>query len=135
MERPASVDLIQATAPWRQTAVRSKSKAFQGIFAHLAVTRMTINRNALAAPIAALISLFFSGTLYGGTIATIDLSANVIESILPGGTVFHDSKPLFGTTIRGIEPVARSRSPGRNSPTSRAFRWSGTRRQVPEFAR
>jgi hypothetical protein len=28
----------------------------------------------------------------------IDLSANVSESILPGGTVFQDSKPLFGTT-------------------------------------
>jgi hypothetical protein len=28
----------------------------------------------------------------------IDLSANVSEAILPGGTVFQDSKPLFGTT-------------------------------------
>jgi hypothetical protein len=27
----------------------------------------------------------------------IDLSANVSEAILPGGTVFHDSSPLFGT--------------------------------------
>jgi MYXO-CTERM domain-containing protein len=65
---------------------------------------MTIHRNAFAAPIAALISAFFSGTLYGDTIPhPIDLSANVIESILPGGTVFHDSQPLFGTTIDPLQ--------------------------------
>ena len=65
---------------------------------------MMIDRNALAALMAALISVFSSGTLYAGTVApTVDLSANVIESILPGGTVFHDSKPLFGTTIDPLQ--------------------------------
>src|SRR6478735_8395301 len=58
-----------------------------------------INRNALAATIAALIPAFSNGTLYADTvIGTVDLSANVRESILPGGTVFHDAKPLFDTT-------------------------------------
>jgi hypothetical protein len=66
---------------------------------------MMINRNALAALFAAaFISVFSSGTLYADTVATpLDLSANVIESILPGGTVFHDSKPLFGTTINPLQ--------------------------------
>ena len=65
---------------------------------------MTINRNPLAAFLAALISVFFSATLYADTVpSTVDLSANVIESILPGGTVFHDSKPLFATTIDPIQ--------------------------------
>ena len=59
-----------------------------------------IDRNALAA----LISVFSIGTLYADTLqfgvagSPIDLSANVSESILPGGSVFQDSKPLFGTT-------------------------------------
>jgi hypothetical protein len=64
---------------------------------------MTMNRNGLAAFAAVLISVFSSASLYAGTIGTVDLSANVIESILPGGTVFHDSKPLFGTTIDPIQ--------------------------------
>ena len=68
------------------------------------MTKMTINRNAVAALITALISLLSSASSYAGTILTpIDLSANVIESILPGGTVFHDSKPLFATTIDPIQ--------------------------------
>ena len=59
-----------------------------------------LHRNALAA----LILVFSGGTLYAGTVATpVDLSANVIESILPGGTVFHDSKPLFGATIDPLQ--------------------------------
>jgi len=64
---------------------------------------MTINRNALAALAAALISVFSSGILCADTLqfgvvgSPIDISANVSESILPGGTVFQDSKPLFGT--------------------------------------
>jgi hypothetical protein len=63
-----------------------------------------INRNAIAAIVAALISALSSGTLYADTVATpVDLSANVIESILPGDTVFHDSKSLFGTTIDPIQ--------------------------------
>jgi len=62
-----------------------------------------INRNALAAPIAASISPFTSATLHAGTILTIDLSANVIESIVPGGTLFHDSKPLFGATAGPLQ--------------------------------
>ena len=61
---------------------------------------MTMNRNVLVA----LISVFSSASLYAGTILTpIDLSANIIESILPGGTVFHDSKPLFGTTADPVQ--------------------------------
>jgi hypothetical protein len=65
---------------------------------------MTIHRSALAALVAALIFVFSSGSLYADTIPTqIDLSANVIESILPGGTVFHDSQPLFGTTIDPLQ--------------------------------
>src|SRR5215469_4244716 len=62
-----------------------------------------INRSALAAVTAGLISLFSGGTLYAGPLqfgvvgSPIDLSANVQEAILPGSTVFQDSKPLFGT--------------------------------------
>jgi hypothetical protein len=60
---------------------------------------MMSNRNAFAAVTAPLITLFSSGTLYADTvIGTVDLSANVIESVLPGGTVFHDSTPLFDTS-------------------------------------
>jgi hypothetical protein len=65
--------------------------------------KMTINRNVLATLFVALISVLSSASLYGGTILTVDISTNVIESILPGGTVFHDSKPLFGTTINPLQ--------------------------------
>jgi hypothetical protein len=64
---------------------------------------MIINRNALAAVIATLISVFSGAKLYADNITTVDLSANVIESVLPGGTVFHDSKPLFGATIDPLQ--------------------------------
>ena len=65
---------------------------------------MTLHRNALTALIAALISVSFSASLYAGTVSVpIDISANVIESLIPGGTVFHDSKPLFGTTIDPLQ--------------------------------
>src|SRR5215472_3938120 len=63
---------------------------------------MTINRNGLALA-AVLVSAFSSETLYASTLqfgvvgSPIDLSANVSEAILPGGTIFQDSKPLFGT--------------------------------------
>jgi hypothetical protein len=62
-----------------------------------------IDRSALAAFTAALLSLFSGGTLYAGPLqfgvvgSPIDLSANVQEAVLPGGTLFHDSNPLFGT--------------------------------------
>lgn len=65
---------------------------------------MTIDRNALAALIGALSFVFPGGVLYADRLpfgvvgSPIDLSANVSESILPGATVFQDSKPLFGTT-------------------------------------
>ena len=63
------------------------------------VNGMMTDRNMLAAFTAALISVC-SGSLYADTVgAPIDLSANVFESILPGGAIFHDSKPLFGTTL------------------------------------
>ena len=60
-------------------------------------------RNALSAVTAALVSVSCSGTLYAGQLmfgvvgSPIDLSANVSEAILPGGTIFQDSNPLFGT--------------------------------------
>jgi len=63
---------------------------------------MTMNRNAVTALIAALTSVFSSASLYADT-TSVDLSANVIESILPGGTVFHDSKPLFGTAVDPLQ--------------------------------
>ncbi|HEV8414898.1 MAG TPA: hypothetical protein VGQ49_14990 [Bryobacteraceae bacterium] len=60
---------------------------------------MLIHRHVLAALIAAPISVFSHGTLYADSlVGTVDLSANVRESLLPGGTVFHDAKPLFDTT-------------------------------------
>jgi hypothetical protein len=65
---------------------------------------MIINCNVVAALAATLISVFSSGTLYASTLqfgvvgSPIDLSANVSEAILPGGTVFQESNPLFGTT-------------------------------------
>jgi hypothetical protein len=49
-----------------------------------------------------MMSLCFSGTIYAGALqfgvigSPIDLSANVSEAVLPGATVFQDSKPLFG---------------------------------------
>lgn len=57
---------------------------------------MIIDRVGLAVLIAAF--NFSGGILYADTIiGTVDLSANVRESILPGGTLFQDSKPLFDT--------------------------------------
>src|SRR5437660_8949433 len=65
--------------------------------------QMTINKTG-AAFIAALISTFPCAPLYASSILfKVDLSANIIESTVPGGTVFHDSKPLFGTTIDPIQ--------------------------------
>ena len=66
---------------------------------------MITRRIVLAALFAALLSVFSSTTLYADTVfsSPIDLSANVIESIVPGGTVFHDSKPLFGTTADPLQ--------------------------------
>ena len=61
------------------------------IHGHAQVTDMIIRRNVLAA----LVSVFSAGNLYADPVATpVDLSANVIESVLPGGTIFHDSKPV-----------------------------------------
>jgi hypothetical protein len=59
-------------------------------------------RIALRALTAALI-LIGSGTSYADSMfgvvgSPIDLSANVSEAILPGGTIFQDSLPLFGTS-------------------------------------
>jgi len=62
--------------------------------------KMTMKGNAFAALTAALISMFSSASLYAGT---VDLSANVIESIVPGGTVFHDSKPIFGASENPLQ--------------------------------
>src|SRR6185312_7830631 len=65
--------------------------------------RILTDRKGLAGVTAALISVFCGGTLYADTLqfgvvgSPIDLSANVSEAILPGGTVFQDSQPVFGT--------------------------------------
>jgi len=64
---------------------------------------MITNRIALAALIAALISMFSSRTYADDVPTPVDLSANVIESTVPGGTVFHDSKPLFGVTVDPLQ--------------------------------
>ena len=39
----------------------------------------------------------YADPAFGVVGSPIDLSANVSEAILPGGTIFHDSDPLFGT--------------------------------------
>jgi hypothetical protein len=39
----------------------------------------------------------YADTDFGVVGSPIDLSANVSEAILPGGTVFQNSSPLFGT--------------------------------------
>ena len=65
--------------------------------------KILTSRNDFAAVAAVMMSLFFSGTIYAGALqfgvvgSPIDLSANVSEAVLPGGTVFQDSQPLFGT--------------------------------------
>lgn len=65
---------------------------------------MIIPRKAFTFLMAALTSVFSGGPVYADTLGfgvdghPIDLSANVRDSILPGGTVAQDSKPLFGTT-------------------------------------
>ena len=62
-----------------------------------------LNCNAFATVTVALMSLLSSGIVYADSLefgvvgSPIDLSANVHEAILPGGMVFQDSKPLFGT--------------------------------------
>jgi hypothetical protein len=61
---------------------------------------MTWKRNALAAVISAASTV----SLYGDPILTpVDLSANIIESIIPGGTIFQESQPLFGTTADPLQ--------------------------------
>jgi hypothetical protein len=92
---------------------------------------MIINQKTLAAFAAALLSLPFGRSLYASTLqfgvvgSPIDLSANVTESILPLGTIFQDSKPLFGTeadpkqsaellhiSADGVNPSQRSKVSG-----------------------
>jgi hypothetical protein len=64
---------------------------------------MAISRDSVFTLTATLISVLVSAPLYASPLpfgvlgSPIDLSANVSESILPGGMVFQDSKPLFGT--------------------------------------
>jgi len=63
---------------------------------------MTILREGLTAATAILISAFSGGTLYASTFGIfgfqVDMSANVRETLLPGGTVlFQSSLPLFDT--------------------------------------
>ena len=62
-----------------------------------------VNRKNFTCVVSILLVLS-SATLYADTLqfgvvgSPIDLSANVSEAILPGSTVFQDSRPLFGTT-------------------------------------
>jgi hypothetical protein len=65
---------------------------------------MTIHRNRLAAAAAVLVSVFSGGASHASTLPfgvfgfPLDISANVKETLLPGGTVlFQDSLPLFNT--------------------------------------
>jgi len=64
---------------------------------------MMNNRMGIAPILAMCIPLLSGGAVYGGTISSVDLSANVIESVLPGGTVFHDSKPLLDATTDPLQ--------------------------------
>jgi hypothetical protein len=65
---------------------------------------MMVNSKAVACIAALILSVLSSGALYADVLqfgvigSPIDLSANVSEALLPGATVFQDSKPLFGTT-------------------------------------
>ena len=59
---------------------------------------MRIQQNMLAAFSAAVL-VFSIQPVQADTVIPVDLSANVIESIVPGGTVFHNSVPLFGATF------------------------------------
>jgi hypothetical protein len=59
---------------------------------------MRIQRNMLAAFTAAVL-VFSIKTVHADSVIPVDLSANVVESIVPGGTVFHNSAPLFGATF------------------------------------
>ncbi|HEY7387665.1 MAG TPA: hypothetical protein VH640_04105 [Bryobacteraceae bacterium] len=90
-----------------------------------------IKPNAFAAFAAVSLSLFAGGPGYADTLqfgvigSPIDLSANVSESILPGGMIFQESKPLFGTapdpkqsaellhlSSTGVNPSTRSKVSG-----------------------
>ena len=63
-----------------------------------------LNRNVLVALLVTIVSLLSTGTVYADNVLVpLDLSANVIESTSPGGTVFHDSKPLFGVTANPVQ--------------------------------
>ena len=64
---------------------------------------MRINLSYCGIAALAAIHIFSDGPLFGGTLqfgvvgSPIDLSANVIETVMPGSTVFQDSLPIFGT--------------------------------------
>jgi MYXO-CTERM domain-containing protein len=96
------------------------------------------NRIAFGTITAALMSVC-SGTSYADSMfgvvgSPIDLSANVSEAILPGGTIFQESMPLFGTSpdpkqsaellhisSAGVNPIDRSFSYNSNPSISGAF--------------
>src|SRR5215468_7718512 len=98
---------------------------------------MQIKRNALAASAAALIALFSAGPSSASTLPfgvfgfPLDISANVRESIIPGGNVFEDSKPLFDTVQGQSAELLHISSTGvngsgRSTNISRAFTSSLT---------
>lgn len=94
---------------------------------------MIVARTVVTA-FAATLSVLSSGTLcatplgFGVDGSPIDISANVSEAILPGGTVFQDSKPVFGTVpdpkqsaqLLHLSDVGFNVS-GRSNNISRAF--------------
>src|ERR1700754_3195157 len=95
---------------------------------------MNCNRNAIAARAATLIPDFFGGTLYASSLqfgvvgSPIDISANASEPILPNGTIFQQSNPLFGTEPdpkQSVELLHKSdtgvNASGRSNNISEAF--------------
>jgi len=93
-ERAHRVDSSQAI-PWREFLWAAGYP-----HRHAQVTNMIVRRNVLAA----LVLVFSADNLYADSVPlTVDLSANVIESVLPGSTVFHDSKPVFGATADPLQ--------------------------------
>ena len=84
---------------------------------------------ARAKVLAALISASAAGSALADPAATpVDLSANVIESNVPGGVIFHDSKPIFGAAadpLQSAELLHKSdtgvNASGRSTNISEAF--------------
>ena len=93
---------------YRQIAIKGAraGRSFGRLILARFLTQVMIHRNALAALAAVLAFVFSSGSLCASPLDSplmIDISSNVFESIIPGGTIFHDSKPLFGVTADPLQ--------------------------------